>query len=138
MRFGREDGYVVFLMIGRPPRSTLFPYTTLFRSLLARWSSRSHWRKARPFLLAWRGWSIRGTGWRALRRVKVRHDPPRQLFLQRHRMRLPACSIRFHRRDLLYTHIRQQLVIEPHHVIRNRHHFAVHFERRLVNSYRVA
>src|SRR5258708_27432443 len=29
-----------FLMIRRPPRSTLFPYTTLFRSLTAR-SSRS-------------------------------------------------------------------------------------------------
>src|SRR3712207_6890059 len=27
--------YVFFLMIRRPPRSTLFPYTTLFRSLLA-------------------------------------------------------------------------------------------------------
>src|SRR5471030_3493123 len=26
---------VFFLMIRRPPRSTLFPYTTLFRSLLA-------------------------------------------------------------------------------------------------------
>src|SRR3712207_8572061 len=25
--------YFVFLMIRRPPRSTLFPYTTLFRSL---------------------------------------------------------------------------------------------------------
>src|SRR3712207_8606075 len=24
--------YIVFLMIRRPPRSTLFPYTTLFRS----------------------------------------------------------------------------------------------------------
>src|SRR5205809_6119602 len=28
--------YIFFLMIRRPPRSTLFPYTTLFRSLLAR------------------------------------------------------------------------------------------------------
>src|SRR5690349_23857191 len=28
-----------FLMIRRPPRSTLFPYTTLFRSL-TRWSNR--------------------------------------------------------------------------------------------------
>src|SRR2546427_4875949 len=28
-----------FLMIRRPPRSTLFPYTTLFRSLVA-----GHWR----------------------------------------------------------------------------------------------
>src|ERR1051326_9259273 len=25
--------FVLFLMIGRPPRSTLFPYTTLFRSV---------------------------------------------------------------------------------------------------------
>src|SRR5205809_4780500 len=28
--------FVFFLMIRRPPRSTLFPYTTLFRSLLER------------------------------------------------------------------------------------------------------
>src|SRR3712207_7162746 len=28
--------YVFFLMIRRPPRSTLFPYTTLFRSGVAR------------------------------------------------------------------------------------------------------
>src|SRR3712207_7477696 len=27
--------YIFFLMIRRPPRSTLFPYTTLFRSLAA-------------------------------------------------------------------------------------------------------
>src|SRR5688572_33387537 len=27
--------YIFFLMIRRPPRSTLFPYTTLFRSLQA-------------------------------------------------------------------------------------------------------
>src|SRR5437868_15472616 len=31
-----------FLMIRRPPRSTLFPYTTLFRSW--RWSSRTRGR----------------------------------------------------------------------------------------------
>src|SRR2546427_3441462 len=31
-----------FLMIRRPPRSTLFPYTTLFRSLVAAKSSRLH------------------------------------------------------------------------------------------------
>src|SRR6266516_2704871 len=29
--------YVFFLMIRRPPRSTLFPYTTLFRSSVAAW-----------------------------------------------------------------------------------------------------
>src|ERR1019366_9750470 len=32
--------FVFFLMIRRPPRSTLFPYTTLFRSAAGRaWSS---------------------------------------------------------------------------------------------------
>src|SRR3989442_6305706 len=31
-------------MIRRPPRSTLFPYTTLFRSLAsARWLTEKHW-----------------------------------------------------------------------------------------------
>src|SRR5216684_6357906 len=29
--------FFFFLMIRRPPRSTLFPYTTLFRSLSALW-----------------------------------------------------------------------------------------------------
>src|SRR3712207_8627315 len=32
---GIVSRYFFFLMIRRPPRSTLFPYTTLFRSLLA-------------------------------------------------------------------------------------------------------
>src|SRR5256885_14389233 len=39
--------FFFFLMIRRPPRSTLFPYTTLFRSLLwcsrARVSTRGGW-----------------------------------------------------------------------------------------------
>src|SRR5229473_6800935 len=35
---------VFFLMIRRPPRSTLFPYTTLFRSVPRR---RREWRAAR-------------------------------------------------------------------------------------------
>src|SRR2546430_16586216 len=33
-------------MIRRPPRSTLFPYTTLFRSWLARWMARPVMRVA--------------------------------------------------------------------------------------------
>src|SRR5437870_13062269 len=37
--------YFFFFMIRRPPRSTLFPYTTLFRS----WNLRFHWRRARPY-----------------------------------------------------------------------------------------
>src|SRR5438552_13440590 len=35
--------FFFFLMIRRPPRSTLFPYTTLFRSPAVRW--RSSWRR---------------------------------------------------------------------------------------------
>src|SRR5216684_7791694 len=36
--------FVFFLMIRRPPRSTLFPYTTLFRSPGATIPARSPWR----------------------------------------------------------------------------------------------
>src|SRR3712207_9002610 len=32
MSVAQREQYVFFLMIRRPPRSTLFPYTTLFRS----------------------------------------------------------------------------------------------------------
>src|SRR3989442_13411888 len=39
--------FFFFLMIRRPPRSTLFPYTTLFRSVLARGLSR-HPTRASP------------------------------------------------------------------------------------------
>src|SRR5438067_5488469 len=34
--------FFFFLMIRRPPRSTLFPYTTLFRSLLPMMSNRGY------------------------------------------------------------------------------------------------
>src|SRR5438552_19137249 len=33
LRFFRLCSFFFFLMIRRPPRSTLFPYTTLFRSM---------------------------------------------------------------------------------------------------------
>src|SRR5438105_15707192 len=50
--------YFFFLMIRRPPRSTLFPYTTLFRSHYARafaaHALSSGWRLAMPH---WRGCS---------------------------------------------------------------------------------
>src|SRR6266581_6276464 len=42
MHFTYCDSFFFFLMIRRPPRSTLFPYTTLFRSLL-----RGAWPTAR-------------------------------------------------------------------------------------------
>src|SRR2546429_8968065 len=38
--------YFFFLMIRRPPRSTLFPYTTLFRSRRAREHGRLHFDEA--------------------------------------------------------------------------------------------
>src|SRR5689334_24311676 len=37
-----------FLMIRRPPRSTLFPYTTLFRSVLIRKAASAHPHSANP------------------------------------------------------------------------------------------
>src|ERR1039458_10853282 len=48
-----DCGYFVFffLMIRRPPRSTLFPYTTLFRSgspSTARWTTRHSLRRSWP------------------------------------------------------------------------------------------
>src|SRR5438445_2225521 len=41
-------------MIRRPPRSTLFPYTTLFRSRQARSSTRATWTRWRGSLRFWR------------------------------------------------------------------------------------
>src|SRR5256885_11404724 len=38
MVFVRLFFFFFFLMIRRPPRSTLFPYTTLFRSTGAQWA----------------------------------------------------------------------------------------------------
>src|SRR5437867_10059519 len=42
----RSRLFYFFLVIRRPPRSSLFPYTTLFRSLLARQAH--HLRQRRP------------------------------------------------------------------------------------------
>src|SRR3712207_8822572 len=49
-----------FLMIRRPPRSTLFPYTTLFRSVRRVWSQ---------FGMGWATWGIEGFNptWRVQR-----------------------------------------------------------------------
>src|SRR5437870_12329196 len=40
--------YFFFLLIRRPPRSTLFPYTTLFRSGLTEAGNECHWVKDGP------------------------------------------------------------------------------------------
>src|SRR5215469_11535167 len=43
-----------FLMIRRPPRSTLFPYTTLFRSHACSRGSRATWRPGDHTTSTWR------------------------------------------------------------------------------------
>src|SRR5256885_8661861 len=40
--------FFFFLMIRRPPRSTLFPYTTLFRSVADRAAPRRHQSRRHP------------------------------------------------------------------------------------------
>src|SRR3712207_8936558 len=52
-------------MIRRPPRSTLFPYTTLFRSLYSALSSVSGWATDRwgPTRVVAAGAVILGLGW---------------------------------------------------------------------------
>src|SRR2546425_13104622 len=51
--------FFFFLMIRRPPRSTLFPYTTLFRSLAQRPAFHSHAMEKRADLLGQRGAAMR-------------------------------------------------------------------------------
>src|SRR5690348_18375144 len=41
--------YLFFLMIRRPPRSTLFPYTTLFRSGFDAFLGKAHQHNLGPF-----------------------------------------------------------------------------------------
>src|SRR5215475_6898274 len=63
-----------FLMIRRPPRSTLFPYTTLFRSRQRvgwtdRWCERHRWHRApgpaqRPWRWRHAGWWLEEGRWR--------------------------------------------------------------------------
>src|SRR2546428_2833843 len=50
-------------MIRRPPRSTLFPYTTLFRSVALLWGERRHWQPALVGLL-----TLSGVAWLVLSR----------------------------------------------------------------------
>src|SRR5256885_7009606 len=63
--------FFFFLMIRRPPRSTLFPYTTLFRS---------------PRSCSWNGTRPRSCGRRGTR--SIRRHPGRERNRRRHR-RLP-------------------------------------------------
>src|SRR3712207_8758943 len=74
----RWIGYFFFLMIRRPPRSTLFPYTTLFRSR----ARRGRARRARDLARDRRASALRrrGAGGRAARhrpRGRLRHGRAR-------------------------------------------------------------
>src|SRR3712207_9158668 len=52
-----EVYYIFFLMIRRPPRSTLFPYTTLFRSRLPAYGGRKSLAPRTSSSTATRRWS---------------------------------------------------------------------------------
>src|SRR5215216_7911554 len=70
--------FFFFLMIRRPPRSTLFPYTTLFRSCRSPWRRRARPRAAAAGLR-------RSTG--ACRPRARAGDPPRPAAAARPRRR---------------------------------------------------
>src|SRR2546429_9869177 len=61
--------FFFFLMIRRPPRSTLFPYTTLFRSL-------RRWKTDRPDLVVLDLGLPRLDGFEVLRRIRDDGETP--------------------------------------------------------------
>src|SRR5271163_1333368 len=69
--------FFFFLMIRRPPRSTLFPYTTLFRTGLAAPPARQHRRLRHPHR-ATRAGTPRGVPRRPARAPRRAHRPPRR------------------------------------------------------------
>src|ERR1041384_5237785 len=60
MKFSRVHFFFFFLMIRRPPRSTLFPYTTLFRSPSAFAPARSRvlWIPVHYTIVIVLGWAL--------------------------------------------------------------------------------
>src|SRR5260221_5255657 len=60
-------------MIRRPPRSTLFPYTTLFRSTRGPAAGRDH--AGRPDLRCWSELACHGRGLPAARRCRPAGQP---------------------------------------------------------------
>src|ERR1035441_11120379 len=74
--------YVFFLMIRRPPRSTLFPYTTLFRSVMQskmkfsvkNWAEYDAGLRRRGSLTLWITEEVLD-GWQAARRTTPGGQP---------------------------------------------------------------
>src|SRR2546430_11893951 len=66
-----QTSLLFFLMIRRPPRSTLFPYTTLFRSC------QDNWRK-QPVLPGGKEWPVPDCAMLQIRQERFReHGQPR-------------------------------------------------------------
>src|SRR6201747_3169114 len=59
MTTGTCSLYIFFLMIRRPPRSTLFPYTTLFRSAAEMGTNTRAWHKVSAALPVGAGVRVR-------------------------------------------------------------------------------
>src|SRR2546428_4662661 len=66
--------FFFFLMIRRPPRSTLFPYTTLFRSALGGSRLQIVWDGAGGDQRDRSGWALPGVGDRKSTRLNSSHD----------------------------------------------------------------
>src|SRR3712207_9357112 len=68
-----------FLMIRRPPRSTLFPYTTLFRSTGGALGGPTRgWRSCSRSSTKWRGSSAVGAIWEAASPQRLRPYSPEE------------------------------------------------------------
>src|SRR3712207_7928684 len=77
---------IFFLMIRRPPRSTLFPYTTLFRSALVLGRVVADMQEAHE-MLARRNWNE----WAGLAHLKRLHDnPPVEIRSEEHTSELQS------------------------------------------------
>src|SRR5215204_4184291 len=79
--------FFFFLMIRRPPRSTLFPYTTLFQSLISFLQHRAQdLFEPHRYLLA-RYFNPRGTAlWLTAKTPRTRHPPPAGRMLALYRL----------------------------------------------------
>src|SRR3712207_8063699 len=104
-----------FLMIRRPPRSTLFPYTTLFRSttmmrpqpFAARWGTKA-WARLKVVQRCWLSMSLTSTAvTRAGKDTSQLHAPPhylrRPLFFKKNKTTITTTVICDF--DLLLLHL---------------------------------
>src|SRR5438874_10424107 len=85
-----------FLLIRRPPRSTLFPYTTLFRSNRRQESCPRRRRKRTRFCSGRRGWHRGPAGARSeehTSELQSRRDLVCRLLLEKKKKKIPATKL---------------------------------------------